>query len=283
MPTQPHRGVASARAGVWLAVVSLAASACAPLPSEHEFSVPGGPPSVELSGELFRPEGAGSFPAVLLLHGSGGLAPRSTRGRAFYTEMAEWLRSQGYVAFLIDSFSARQLPYRGAGVTAMRSYDRAFDVLGAIKHLETLPYVRSDKIAVLGWSHGGGAAIAARNRQGRHSELRVSASIAYYPPCRDFSWFSGTTPLLILMGDQDLLTPADDCRPLAADARKRGQPVELIVYPNATHAFDGESLPLSGVYLGPGLGKGEVLKYSPEAHRDAQERTRLFLERHLKH
>jgi dienelactone hydrolase len=219
---------------------------------------------------------------VILLHGSGGLPPRHTRGRAFYADLAAWIRTQRYIAFLVDSFSARQLPYRGAGVTAMRSVDRAFDVLGAVKHLETLPYVQRQKIAVIGWSHGGGAAIAARNRQGRHPELLVSATVAYYPPCRDFSWFSGTTPLLILMGDQDLLTPADDCRPLAQEARRRGQPVELIVYPNATHAFDGESLPTSGLYLGPGIGRGEMVKYNPEAHRDATERTRLFLERYLK-
>jgi dienelactone hydrolase len=164
----------------------------------------------------------------------------------------------------------------------MHSSERAFDVLGAIRHLETLPFVRKEKIAVIGWSHGGGAAIAARNRQGRHPELRVAASVAYYPPCREFSWFSGTTPLLILMGDQDLLTPAEDCRPLAEDARRRGQPVDLFVYPNTTHAFDSEGLPMTGVYLGPGIGNQETVKYNPEAQRDAREKTRLFLERYLK-
>ncbi len=271
------------RANPWLALLALFFSACAPLSVEQKFSVPLGPTNIELSGELFRPQGAGPFPAAVLLHGSEGLAARYTRGRAFYTEMAEWIRSQGYVALLVDSFSDRQLPYRGAGVTTMRSFQRAFDVLGAIRHLQTLPFVRSEKIAVIGWSHGGGVAIAARNRQGRHPELRVSASIAYYPPCRDFSWFSGTTPLLILIGDQDLLTPAGECRPLAEDARRRGQPIELVVYANATHAFDNENLPSSGVYRGPGVWKEEMMRYNAEAHQDAKERTRLFLEQYLKH
>jgi dienelactone hydrolase len=202
--------------------------------------------------------------------------------RQLYVEQAESLRAEGYVAFLLDSFSARGLPYRGAGRTAMRSFDRAADVRAAVRFLKALPFVRGDRIGVIGWSHGGGAAIAARNRERRHPEAQAVAFVAYYPPCRDFVWFRGSTPLLILMGDQDQLTPAEDCRVLSEHARKRHESVELIVYPGTSHAFDAEGIPLAGIYLGPTIGKGEFLKYDPAAHHDARERVRRFLDQHLR-
>src|SRR5574341_2182011 len=124
MSAQPLWMAASYRVALLLLLPVLTLSACAPLPAEHKFSVPVGPPAIELSGELFRPEGAGPFPAVILLHGSEGLAPRYTRGREFYTDMAEWIRSQGYIAFLVDSFSSRQLPYEGFGISVMRPVER---------------------------------------------------------------------------------------------------------------------------------------------------------------
>jgi dienelactone hydrolase len=264
-------------------VLLLLAAACAPLATEYRFTDLIGSSVLEFNGELYRPEGAGPFPAVILLHGSGGIGPRQTRMREGFVEKAEWIRAQGYVAFVLDSFSARELPYRGAGITTMRSYDRADDVRAAVRFLKTLPFVRSDRIAVMGWSHGGGAAIATRNRERRHPETPVAAFVAYYPPCRDFVWFKSSAPLLILIGDQDQLTPAEDCRELAEEARHRQEAVEFVVYPGVTHAFDSDSIPLRGIYLGPAIGKGEFLKYDPAAHHDSQERVRRFLGEHLRH
>lgn len=266
---------------VFFVLVVLTPLACASLPTEHRFSVPSGNASVDIVGELYRPDGDGPFPAVILLHGSGGIAPRFTQGREGYAEWARWLVAHGYVAFIVDSFSDRKLEWRGYGITTVYSPERAFDILGAVQYLKSLPVVRGEKIGAIGWSHGGGAVLGARNRQRRHADLRLQAMVAFYPPCRDLAWLAGTTPLLILIGKEDLLTPAEDCRLLVDEAQARA-PIDFVVYPNAHHAFDNARLPALGVYLGEGIGKGEVLKHDAQAQADARERLAIFLERYLK-
>jgi dienelactone hydrolase len=267
--------------GLWLALVALTPSSCAPLPTEHRFPVPGHDTSLNISGELYRPEGDGPFPAVILLHGSGGVAPRFTQGRDWYAEKARWLGERGYVTFVVDSFSGRDLQWKGHGVTTVYSPDRAFDILAAVQYLKGLPFVQEGKIGVIGWSHGGGAVLGARNLQRRHADLRLPAMVAFYPPCRDVSWLAGTSPLLILIGEEDLLTPAKDCRLLVEGAQ---QPtlIEFVAYRDAHHAFDNDRLPPLGMYLGGGIGRGETLKYDRDAQQDAKERLRRFLEQHLK-
>ena len=59
-----------------------------------------------------------------------------------------------------------------------------------------------------------------------------------------------TVPTLILIGELDDWTPADECRNLAEGrddwgiSREKGQgiPIEIIVYPGAYHGFDMPSL-----------------------------------------
>ncbi len=266
--------------GSLLILPALALFSCATLPTEHRFSVPESTPPVEIVGELYRPEGDGPFPAVILLHGSEGMAPRVIRSHSTLVTWAEWLQEQGYAAFIVDSFSSRNLEWRGYGITTVHSPERAFDILGAVRYLKGLPFIQPEKMAVIGWSHGGGAVLGARNRQRRHPDLRLPAMVAFYPPCRDVAWLAGASPLLILMGQEDTLTPADDCRALVDEAKERG-PIELIVYPETHHAFDNERLPVLGVNLGQGIGQGETLKHNADAYEDAKQRVRAFLERHL--
>src|SRR5262249_26263116 len=50
--------------------------------------------------ELARPAGPGPFPAIVVMHGCNGVAPH-------YRAWTETLRSWGYVAMLVNSFSSR--------------------------------------------------------------------------------------------------------------------------------------------------------------------------------
>ena len=63
--------------------------------------------AVQLSGYLYRPDGPGPFPAVVMLHGCSGLMTRSGKIAANARFWAEHLRDHGYVALLVDSFTAR--------------------------------------------------------------------------------------------------------------------------------------------------------------------------------
>src|SRR5262245_23309900 len=53
-----------------------------------------------LTGQLYRPDGSEPFPAVVALHGCGGIGPNLHR-------WAHTLQQWGYVVLLVDSFSPR--------------------------------------------------------------------------------------------------------------------------------------------------------------------------------
>src|SRR5688572_26468449 len=99
-----------------------------------------------LTGSLFRPNGAGSFPAVVLLHTCGGIT--------FEPDWAKWLAAEGYVALLVDSFRARGVMNTCSSGSAGPSTSAvAMDALAALDHLQSLEVVARDRIAVMGWSY----------------------------------------------------------------------------------------------------------------------------------
>ena len=125
---------------------------------------------------------------------------------------------------------------------------------------------------VIGGHRGGGH----RRTEG----ARFAAAIAYYPTCAVSAGVL-TAPALNLVGEQDDWTPAAACRKLAAhesdvgitrDAAK-GTPIDLVVYPNATHGFDYRIPPQR--YL------GHSTQYDESVSRDAETRVRAFLRRVL--
>src|SRR5688572_18567464 len=71
----------------------------------------GGAPT-QLDGYLYRPSGAGPFPAVVAMHGCGGLfAPRDRNKLA--ARNIDWgtrLSAQGYAVLFPDSFNPRGIP-----------------------------------------------------------------------------------------------------------------------------------------------------------------------------
>ena len=84
-----------------------------------------------------------------------------------------------------------------------------------------------------------------------------------------------SAPLLILIGEADAWNPAEACRWLEAHARPDAEKVELVVYPGAHHAFDI-------VAFNPGRSlRGRWVEYNEAAAKDAEEKTRAFLDAHL--
>ena len=103
---------------------------------------------------------------------------------------------------------------------------------------------------------------------------RFRAAIAYYPLCV-LPGVMMTAPMMILIGEADDWTPADRCREMIAKARPDGAPIALTVYPGAHHAFDV-------AWLQPGRNAlGHWLEYNEPAAKDAEKKTRAFLDTHL--
>ena len=100
---------------------------------------------------------------------------------------------------------------------------------------------------MVGFSQGALLALLSveRSQIERSAKEKFRAAIGFYPPCLGLKG-NMTVPTLILIGELDDWTPAQECRNLAEGrddwgiSREKGQgfPIEITVYPGAYHDFD---------------------------------------------
>jgi dienelactone hydrolase len=212
-----------------------------------------------------RSNRGGPYPAVVGLHGCGGISSHSAH-------IADQMGSWGYVALTVDSLGPRAMTSRcGSGLL-----DQAFDAYAALRYLSQLEFVDAARVAVLGQSMGGFAVLYAIDHDlaAQYFNEHFRAAIAYYPGCA-IPAASMTAPTLVLIGEADDWTPAERCREMVAHSRPDGAAIALTVYPGAHHAFDV-------VELKPGTRSlGHWLEYNEPAAKDAEEKTRAFLAANL--
>ena len=204
--------------------------------------------AVELEALMYRPTGGDSFPALVLMHGCGGMYTRSRNVTASYTHWLELLADAGYVALLVDSFNprgyARICEVQNRPIRESR--ERRQDAYAALQWLQKQDYVATGRVGLLGWSNGGtGTLYAMRVTQ----PLRgFRAAVAFYPGCRTLSrsktLYRVYAPTLILAGEADDWTPAEYCVALTAIGKKQGSPLEIVTYPGAHHSFDRINVPV---------------------------------------
>lgn len=249
---------------------------------------PGAP--LEIPATLVRPSGPGPFPAVVQLHGCGGLEAQSFR-------WARWLAAHGYVALVVDSFGPRGVTGDcRTGPNEPPITARLDDAFGALRYLQSRPDVRPDRIAAIGWSQGGVYAVSVINgpslerARRRGAELPVpgfAAAVGIYPGgCFSLVKEQVIRPLLVLIGEADDWTPAAICGEMVEAMRSRGADASIVRYPGAYHYFDVEGQRLEVLRdveneHKPG-GHGATVSYQAEAAADAHRRVEDFLARHLK-
>jgi dienelactone hydrolase len=202
----------------------------------------GGPVAkdVAVTGYLFRPASSGPFPSVILIPGCNGLdwsLPHQP-GWMLMKRYAERYQAHDYVALVLDSFAPRGVDNVCGRPLLVSAVRRAWDVFSAARYLGSLGYVDGSRLVLQGDSHGGWTTLVALEAGRWQVSERFAAAIAWYPSCYPAPGF--TAPILVLIGDKDDWTPAEQCRALAE--RLHGQPggAELVlkVFPNATHAYD---------------------------------------------
>jgi dienelactone hydrolase len=219
-----------------------------------------------LLGYLARPDGNKPFPAVVVLHGCGGFSAGGS------LQLADQLADWGYVALMVDSLGPRGM----AAACGCPFNGQLTDAYAALKYLSAQSFVAPGRIAVLGNSMGGQAALFAvdRNFMPRSADGGFRAAVAYYPGCGSLAAMM-TAPALILIGDADDWNPVKRCREMVALARPEGAPIDLVVYPGAHHGFNFAML-LPGRRL-----LGHWLEYNAPAAKDADHKVRAFLAANL--
>ena len=139
-----------------LAVIAILATTPAP-------AAPG-PEAVEIShgenilkAELYRPEGDGPFPAVVALHGCEGMRGSNGLIAPFYRDWAERLNKAGFAVLYPDSYGSRDLnvPCRNRALILRTNRERIGDAAAAREWLQSQPFIKPDRISLLGWSSGG--------------------------------------------------------------------------------------------------------------------------------
>jgi dienelactone hydrolase len=266
---------------LWCAVHAPVAEAWATPLQRVEFEsaaqrfVAGGVPSPgdRIQADLAKPDGAGPFPAAIVLHGCAGMH-QATKQKLAY-DLVGW----GYVALLVDSHTSRRIDQvctSGGFVTFFR---RRPDAYGALLFLGNQPFVDPRRVAIVGFSSGGRVTLSVAEPNAFElfeppSNLRLRAAVAFNPPCAQ-AVARPVMPTLILVGALDDWTPAADCSTKIAGWGNDGPPVELVVYPGAYHGFYYQ-------YLQPGrMMFDHWLEYNGTAADDATQRLHQFLDRHL--
>jgi dienelactone hydrolase len=230
---------------------------------------PANAPDATLEGYLSKPDGSGPFPAVVYLHGCSGLST-NTRHR-----MAELMTGWGYVSLVVDSFTTRGIKQSCDRLMPARQAD----ALGALLYLSKLPFVDPQRIAVVGSSQGGIIVLqlASTNTVDLFAisdELKFKAVVAYYPRC-SVATEQLTVPTIILIGELDDWTPANNCERWMERRTDKGAPIKLVIYPGAYHAFDIPN-------LGDGRWRfGHWLKYDADAAGRSIREMHDFLATHL--
>jgi dienelactone hydrolase len=252
----------------------------------------GGTPT-QIEGLLYRPAGDAPAPAIILAHGCAGLYGRDGVPAPRHHEWAWRFHALGYVVLHVDSFTPRDVREicSKSERTVSPSRERPRDIYGALIYLQGLPFVRPDRIGLLGWSNGGSTTLytvdqATRARPaGLNYDFR--AAIAFYPGCRTplarkNTWIT-SIPLLILMGDADDWTPAEPCRELVERAKAHNAPIDIHVYPGAYHDFDAPNSPIRVRRNVATTASGTAtIGTDPAGRADALDRAPAFLARYLK-
>jgi len=105
-------------------------------------------------GTLVLPKKAtGPVPAMVIAHGSAGVSHE----REFW--WADHLNDIGVAAFVVDSFTPRNIRETATDQTQLSTAANVADALAALRLLATHPQVDKQRIGVIGFSKGGQVAL----------------------------------------------------------------------------------------------------------------------------
>ena len=204
-----------------------------------------GPP-IKISGSLQFPskKWTGRLPAVVLLHGGGG-------PRASVKYWSKILRKIGLVTFTVDSNTARGCGPKTRGTCPNYALNQGManivDAYRALKLLSTHPRIDSTRIAVMGFSVGGKAALYASVKRFQkmwgNPGLEFATYVPFYPSCNitfDHDEKISDKPIRIFYGELDEWSSPIPCEKYVNRLHKRGKDITITIYPGAHHNFDAK-------------------------------------------
>src|SRR5262245_38371474 len=150
-----------------------------PTPEEASFPREYRGKHVTIGAKLYLPPAAGKVPAMLVQHGSGGVA--AEREGRYAREMVKL----GVAALVIDSFKGRGIASTVTDQSAVSAQEMAEDAFAALKLLAVHPRIAGDRIGIIGFSKGGTVALLTslerRAKRALPGGLRFASHVFMYP------------------------------------------------------------------------------------------------------
>jgi dienelactone hydrolase len=198
--------------------------------------------AVTIAGVLRIPRlGTDRLPAVILVHGSGGIGGNVDR-------WSQELNGIGLATFVTDSFTARGIQSTSANQALLGRLNMILDSYRALAVLAAHPRIDPTKIVLMGFSRGGQATLYASLRRFERMHgpegATFAAYVPFYAPC--FTTYIGDEDvsdksIRLFHGSADDYVPVAPCRVYVERLRKAGKDVTLTEYADAYHAFDNPS------------------------------------------
>jgi dienelactone hydrolase len=162
----------------------------------------------------------------------------------------------GISTFVIDGFSGRGLTSVNTNQALLGRLNFIVDIYRSLDILAKHPRVDPDRIALMGFSRGGQAALYASldrfNKLWNKSGVQFAGYIPFYPDCA--TTFLGDTevadrPIRIFHGTADDTDPVAVCKAYVARLKDAGRDVTLTEYPDSQHVFDLGLLGISSLVV----------------------------------
>ncbi|MHA2103697.1 MAG: alpha/beta hydrolase [Candidatus Hodarchaeales archaeon] len=159
-----------------------------------------------ISGQLYKPTSASStnkLPGIVLAHGV-------TNAKETMNDLALELAKENFVTLTIDELAHGN----SEGQRSNTDDDRSLGVLGGIRYLESLIYVDSNEIGLIGHSMGAGAVQNAAYQHGAIKAVILLGGSLISNENVDNDLINATFPqnLLIAIGQHDVLFDLEDLR-----------------------------------------------------------------------
>lgn len=201
--------------------------------------------AMTLTGFLYKPEGAGPFPAIVYNHGSEPFPGPKGDQASFYVP-------HGFVLFVPHrrghgrSKDAGPPEPVGEGSDVIAGLvDQNDDVLGAIAYVAALPYVNAKRIAVAGCSYGGiETLLSAERATGIYAAIDFAGGAMRWdgdPALQErmkIAARNAKVPVMFVQAENDYsIGPS---KTLAAEMQAANKPMLLKIYPpNGTTPREG--------------------------------------------
>jgi carboxymethylenebutenolidase len=216
--------------------------------------------TTEVKGYVFKADDApATAPAVVMMHGRSGAYSSLAKGdygaatlSARHKAWGRLLARSGYVALMVDDFGPVGYPggfkagtYKDRPAAVDEVARRPHHAYGALRYLQQRPDDDGSHVALLGWSNGGSATLAAMadDKPGDMRKIGFRVGVALYPGCGLKKRFAKDgyrpyNPVRVFIGTADEEVSPALCEKLVARSRDKGGDITLTSFKGATHSYD---------------------------------------------